>query len=289
MAIVVVGANGYMGARLARAGARVASVIGTSVSPSPGQLGLDLSRPESFDYSAIGPNDLVYLAAAISSPDLCAADHDRAHAVNVRGTGEFIAQALARGARVVFFSSDTVYGHGDSEIDESSPPSPVGAYARMKYEVECRFLSNPAFRTLRLSYAFSREDKFTRYLLDCGRKGVTAQVFHRYVRAVVHLDDVVAAAVALDRKWERTGPVINVGGPAALAREEFADVVKELAAPALRYLVIEPPAGFLAERPGVIRMRSPQLHVLLDRPARSLRTAALLEFGPTHLQAAGPS
>ena len=99
--------------------------------------------------------------ASISAPDICAREHERAWSVNVTGTSEFISRTIERGGRVIFFSSDTVYGECEDPFDESALCKPAGEYAEMKHKVERRFIENPSFKSIRLSYVFSREDKFT--------------------------------------------------------------------------------------------------------------------------------
>jgi hypothetical protein len=80
-------------------------------------------------------------------------------------------------------------------------------------------------------------------------------------------------------RWhEYPQPVINFGGPEVLARTEFAQVLKEVVLPDLRFSVTEPDAEFFKNRPRVIRMESPVLASLLGRATRKLRQAALMEF-----------
>ncbi len=58
--------------------------------------------------------------------------------MNVTGTSNFIQSVIDRGARVVFFSRDTVYGEREDAFDESAVCNPAGEYAEMKREVEQR-------------------------------------------------------------------------------------------------------------------------------------------------------
>ena len=149
----------------------------------------------------------------------------------------------------------------------------------MKHEVEKRFLSNPLFKAIRLSYVFSREDKFTKYLSGCAERGEEADIFHPFYRAIIHRDDVVEGALALAQRWEDFPQgIINFGGPAVLARTEFGEVLRDTALLNLRFRVTEPDAEFFKNRPRVIRMVSPILASLLGRPAHTLREAAVIEF-----------
>lgn len=277
--IIVVGATGYIGKPLLASAMAKSIAYGTSSTGADGLLRLPLDAPNDFDYKIIQPSDAVLLTAAISAPDICAREHERAWAVNVTGTSEFIAKVMERGGRVVFFSSDTVYGERSDKFDERAPCNPAGEYAQMKHEVESRFLRNPSFKTIRLSYVFSCEDKFTRYLSGCAERNEEADIFHPFYRAVIHRQDVVEGALSLLRRWDEFSQrVINFGGPDVLARTEFGAVLRDTAFPNLRFRITEPDADFFTNRPRVIRMASPILDSLLQRPAHTLREAAMIEF-----------
>jgi len=279
MTIFVVGAAGFIGAQLIDAARKAGPAVGMSRSAAAPSMTLDLAQSELFDYGRIQPSDTVLLAAAISSPDICAREHARAWATNVTGTSVFIERVMARSGRVIFFSSDTVYGDQNRVFDEAAPCKPAGEYAEMKYAVEQRFLGNPLFKVVRLSYVFSRVDKFTGYLAGCAARGEEADIFHPFYRAVIHRQDVIEGVLALARRWEEfPGGVFNFGGPEALARTEFAYSLQQLALPGLRYRVTEPGAEFFKNRPREIRMVSPILPLLLKRPARTLCEAIKFEF-----------
>ncbi len=279
MSHLVVGASGYVGRHLLRALAALGPVVGTSTAGGNGLRALDLSAPDLAVLDVLQPDDVLFLCAAISAPDVCSRDRPRAWQVNVEGASSLIDAALSRGARVVFFSSDTVYGEAAEPVDETAACQPAGEYAQMKHEVERRHAGRPGVRVLRLSYVFSREDKFTGYLQRCAEQGTDAEIFHPFYRAVVHLEDVVGACVALARHWNVVAaPIINVGGPQVLARTEFAQTLTDNGLPALKYRITEPGPEFFLNRPRVIRMVSPHLEQALGRPARTLRDAARLEF-----------
>jgi dTDP-4-dehydrorhamnose reductase len=160
-------------------------VQGLSSSGKGGFPVLDLRQPDSFDIGRLLPGDVVCLAAAISSPDVCAREPEFARSINVVGTSRFVDRALERGARVIFLSSDTVYGERSQPFDESAPCVPAGAYAAMKHEVERQFIDRAGFKILRLSYVVSARDRFTRYLVSCAERGEEADIFDPFVRAVV--------------------------------------------------------------------------------------------------------
>lgn len=278
--LFVIGATGYIGGALLERGKKGRSVVGVSSSGINGLLTLRLGSASDFDYGKISDGDVVLLTAAISAPDICAREHDRAWTVNVTGTSDFIHSVLARGGRVVFFSSDTVYGERDYPFDERAECKPAGEYAQMKREVERHFAGDPLFKSIRLSYVFSNEDKFTRYLVGCAQHGEEADLFHPFFRSIVHRDDVIQGVLSLADHWDDIpDPIINFGGPAILSRVDFAECMQKNTLPNLRFRVTEPDDEFFKNRPRIIAMSSPILPSLLGRPAHTLAEAVQIEFG----------
>ncbi len=277
--LIVVGATGYIGNSLFNHVKLSHDVLATTTLGGNGFIPLQLDSPNNFNYSIIKPYDVVFVTAAISAPDVCAREHERAWAVNVKGTSEFVTKVMARGGRVIFFSSDTVYGHRSDAFDERAVVNPAGEYALMKHEVEKRFFGNPLFKSIRLSYVFSREDKFTQYLSKCNDIGEEAELFHPFYRSIIHRDDVIKGSIALAEQWdEYTESTYNFGGPALLSRIEFAETLKNYAFPNLRFQVKEPDDEFFRNRPRVIAMTSKGLGRLLCGSHRSLIEATKIEF-----------
>lgn len=276
----VIGGRGYIGAALFAAIPDGVSAFATSSSfKSDGFLRLRLDMPQDFDDLPVADGDVVFLTSAISSPDICAHEYERAWAVNVVGTSALIDSVIARGGRVLFFSSDTVYGEREDEFDEHAPSKPAGEYAVMKHEVEQRFAGNRSFKAIRLSYVFAREDKFTRYLSGCAQRNEEAELFHPFFRSIIHRTDVVEGALALALRWsEFPQSVINFGGPNILSRIDFADCLKCVVFSGLRYRVTEPEESFFRNRPRIISMKSETLPLLLGRPVHTLREAAEIEI-----------
>jgi len=278
--LFVIGGTGYIGNRLLKKAQAGNDAFGTSTSGTGELLPLRLETPEEFNYELIQFSDVVLLAAAISAPDVCAKEPERVWSVNVTGTSKFIERVIERGARVIFFSSDTVYGERDFSFDENADSHPAGEYAGMKHEVEKRFTDNPLFKSIRLSYVFSKEDKFTRYLIGCAERGEEAELFKPFDRAVIHRDDIVDGVLALARRWsEFPQAVINFGGPELLGKVDMAQALKETVLPDLVFRITTPGEEFFKNRPRTINMESPTLPLLLGRPAHTLRDAALIEFG----------
>ena len=280
MATYLVGATGNIGKRVVEKGGDKINVI------SRFELKLD-QRPlyYNFDAKSIGgtsieEGDVIIFAAAISEPSVVSAQFAKALAVNVESTGEFVETAIGKGVKVLFLSSDAVYGDVESGFDETHPTNPKGAYAEMKSIVEKRFEGNPNFKVLRLSYNFHKDDRFTTYLRQCAENGVEAEIFDPLTRAVVHRDDTVDAILNIAADWNITDKqYINCGGPDVISRQQFTEIVKRTALPTLKFKVTTPPAKFYADRAAFSEMHSPKLEKILGRKRHTIQEAVELEFG----------
>ena len=237
-----------------------------------------------FDKNSIGgtplrEGDTIIFTAAISEPAIVSAQFEKATRVNVESTGEFIQGAIDLGCKVLFLSSDTVYGDVETGFDESHPINPKGAYAEMKSIVEKRFEGNPNFKSFRCSLNFYKDDRFTQYLKTCAANNVEADIFDPLTRAIVHRDDTVDAILAVANDWNLAeGQYTNCGGPQVLSRAQIAETMKKVALPNLQFKVSRPPSKFYTDRPAFIEMKSPNLKRILGRSPVTFEEAVKIEF-----------
>lgn len=219
---------------------------------------LDLEKADEFSYAVLDGVDFVVYTAAISSPDKCASEPEYCERINVTGTGYFIEEALKRGCRALFFSSDAVYGEDTGTIfTEEFPTEPKTPYGHMKKDVEDRFLSNENFKAIRLSYVVSAKDKFVSYCLDCMAKGETAEVYHPFYRNCVSVHDVVNAVSWLILHWEEYKPnLLNVTGSELVSRVRIADEINRITGDRLKYTIVKPKDSFYRNRPAITQMKS---------------------------------
>ena len=219
---------------------------------------LDLQAAEQFDYSLLDDIDFIVFTAAISGPDKCAEDFDNCWAINVTGTNYFIREAIKRGCRVLFFSSDAVFGDISGAIyTEESETRAHTPYGRMKKAVEDEFKDNPLFKAIRLSYVASAKDRFVSYCLNCMRKGEVADVFHPFYRNVIVISDVVDIVAFFVKHWDEYEPTfLNVAGKELVSRVRIADEVNRHLGGKLKYTVSMPGEEFFTNRPRITQMQS---------------------------------
>lgn len=230
---------------------------------------MNLLKPKEFDYSVLNDIDYVIFTAAVSGPDQCASDFELCWNINVAGTDYFIEQAIERNCRVLFFSSDAVFGDIPGHIyDENSETCASTPYGRMKKAVEDKFKGNCNFKAIRLSYVASVKDRFVSYCLNCIKEGKEAEVFHPFYRNCISITDVVDVVDWLIHHWDEYNPdVLNVAGKELVSRVRIADELNRNLGGTLHYSISMPNEEFYKNRPEITQMRSLYLqkyHIIED-------------------------
>jgi len=219
---------------------------------------LDLAKTDSFNFSLLDDIDYVIFTAAISGPDQCAMAFDACWEINVTGTSCFIREAIKRNCRVLFFSSDAVFGDIPGKIyDEESKTEAYTPYGRMKKAVEDKFRNEDLFKAIRLSYVASAKDRFITYCVNCIRNGETADIFHPFYRNVIVVSDVVDIVTYLALHWDEYEPTfLNVAGKELVSRVRIADEINRFLGGKLKYTISMPGEDFFANRPRITQMKS---------------------------------
>ena len=219
---------------------------------------LDLDNAEKFDYNLLDDIEYIVFTAAISGPDKCAEEFDACWNINVTGTMYFIHEAIKRHCRVLFFSSDAVFGDIPGKIyDEESETQAGTPYGRMKKAVEDEFMGEPLFKAIRLSYVASAKDRFYTYCLNCIRHGENADIFHPFYRNVIVVSDVVGVVTYFASHWDEFGHTfLNVAGKELVSRVRMADELNRIIGGKLKYTVSMPGEEFFKNRPQITQTRS---------------------------------
>lgn len=268
--IILLGSTGYIGKKLLVELKKKFQVItiGRGVS---NDIEFDLSHSDMFDYNALLPSDIIVHLAAISSPDTCKNKYDLAYSVNVSGTNNFIKNALNKGCKVLFYSSDAVYGHAETVFTESSICNPVGEYGNMKHEVEKTFIGNEKVKILRLSYVLSADDKYNKYLKSCYVNQNTAEIFDPFDRNVIYIDDLIEATINIISSWDDfKNQITNICGNEIVSRLDMAKYFDENSEKELKYIVTDPPKDFFKARPIRLMTNSLYLEKILGRKSKKI-------------------
>lgn len=219
---------------------------------------LNLSKAEKFDYSILDDIDFVIFTAAISGPDKCAQEYESCWKINVLGTGIFIEKAMEKNCRVLFFSSDAVFGDIQGEIyTEGSETKAHTPYGKMKKAIEDKFKGNKLFKAIRLSYVVSAKDRFVSYCLDCISKNEVADIFHPFYRNCISVSDVVDVVIWFINNWNKYEYfVLNVAGKELVSRLRIVDEINRIMRGRLKYTVSHPGSDFYKNRPATTQMVS---------------------------------
>ena len=260
MNVALVGSSGYIASFLLKRCAKESHIkkILSIDQNGTAEVYLNLLDPQKFNYDILNAIDYVVFTAAISGPDKCASDFNWCWSINVTGTSYFIRQAIQRNCKVLFFSSDAVFGDIPGCIyDESSTTKAETPYGRMKKSIEDEFKGNPNFKCIRLSYVASAKDRFISYCLSCIENGEMADIFHPFYRNVITVNDVVNVVVWFSKYWDEYEPfVLNVAGKELVSRVRMADELNRYFDNRLKYTISTPNDDFYKNRPKITQMKS---------------------------------
>ena len=209
------------------------------------------------------------MLGGISSPDECEKNPNESKKINYYGTKFFIEKCLALNAKVLFFSSDLVYGHSNCEINELTDANPNSNYGAWKYKIERTFEKNDNFKIFRLSYVLSPEDKFLKYLTDCKKNNHCAEIYDPLIRNVVYIEDVSIATVNIFKNWGNNQKLINVCGDESISRLRIAENFLDKAS----IKVVNPDDSFWKIRPKNINLKSLYFSELIQKKPTSFHDA----------------
>ena len=229
--VLITGASGFVGENLAhrfRQGCRIYLASGKNrpQAEAAGVFCVDLALRDDFS-RRLGDLevDAVIHTAAMVSPDACEKDPSAAHAVNVEGTREVARWAEARGARMVYFSTDLVFDGKMGGYREEDSPGPLNVYGRTKLEAEgevARICTRGVIVRLALSYGPTRgvRGDWTLAMRRALEEGGTLHLFTDQFRSPAYVGDTAEAVFRLARDG-RNG-VYHLGGGERTSRYGFA-------------------------------------------------------------------
>ncbi len=146
MRVVVAGANGLVGSRIAR----LLAQRGHEVTPFTRDV-VDLSDLKSVQIEVgRAMPEVIFNTASMTEVDKCEADRERAFRDNVLSAANLASASRATGAHLVHVSTDYVFDGNHGPYLESDRPNPRGVYAKTKR------MGEEAIETLGGSFAIAR-------------------------------------------------------------------------------------------------------------------------------------
>jgi dTDP-4-dehydrorhamnose reductase len=227
---LVTGATGLLGGHLLR---ELASADGTAVAWSGSQqvevLGQPVQRVDLTDPPAVAAAfrdaapDLVIHAAAVARVDECRREPDKARTINTEGSQHLAELAAENGARLVYVSTDLVFGGERGNYHEDDRPNPLTVYGRTKARGEAAVIAFPGTAVARLSLLYGRcitgRTSFFDRMVAALHDGRPITLFTDEWRTPLDLPTAARALVALAGS-DVTG-VLHIGGPERLSRLEM--------------------------------------------------------------------
>ena len=143
MRVIIVGASGMIGSAVEGAARKAGhDIVGTyATRPREGLRRFDVTKENLLDVVPdLRADDRVMLMSAAIDQGWVQANPGESHAINYIGALEVASAALARGAHLIFMSSEAVFGVlvGPHGFGEDSAPAPFGLYAEQNVKVEQR-------------------------------------------------------------------------------------------------------------------------------------------------------
>lgn len=281
--IFIVGITGYLGKSIKEyfySKGLKNKVICTSSKKNTQAIHFDLNIPNNFDYASIKRNDFIIFPAGFSSPDWIARNPEIATKINFESTVYFLSKAMDLGARVIFFSSDQVYGNQQDLFDELRSENPQSLYGELKLSVENRLNKRDNFKSIRLSNVFSKHDSFTKLITQYSNSSRPLTIYSGLKRRTIYINDVIEGICSLMKSWDSLKiNKVNFGGPKLYSREMIARLFKKFIYKNLIYEINEDDKDFFNDRPKIVNMNSYFLESkILKRNLTSLSHAILSEF-----------
>lgn len=161
MRILVTGASGLLGGRLAALLGRHHVLVARHAKPTPrgfGEVSLDLLSSSSIEgaLAEARPHAIVH-CAALADADRCEAEPEHARRLNVDACAVLARCCAKQGLRLVAISTDLVFEGNRSLVRETDPPAPVLVYGRTKLAGEEAVLAeHPAAVVVRVALLHGR-------------------------------------------------------------------------------------------------------------------------------------
>lgn len=198
--LVIVGANGFVGRNLSRFASQFMNV--------------HLMEPTKFNIPAkLNKSSVFVYLRAISSPTFVQINPALSTEINSVNTFKNISKVLSAGYKVIFASSDIVYGHSSVKVfSENDSVNPWGLYAKQKNEIEKKFVTHENFISLRLSLITGNGSKLEQIL----KSESAPKIAQGVVRNPVHIGFVLESIRRLIKvnSFRSIFPqgCINIGG-----------------------------------------------------------------------------
>lgn len=226
---LILGAGGRLGEALSRLlpryGLAISSVLRNQTTANTRGVDVCSERDVTECIEAVRPRVVIY-AAALSDPDRCERHPSASHEVNVRGVCHTAAAASRIGSRVLYYSSDYVFG-APGTYCEDAQVAPRQVYGRHKVEAEQVLLGDGDGDNvvMRLPLLFGSRD-FVLAAVNAIKQGVPLRCDDRR-RYPIPLEHVVEVTASIITSNARRG-IYHAVGVDGLTKVEWANYIAGL-------------------------------------------------------------
>ncbi len=174
----------------------------------------------------------VILTASLTNVDYCEEHPEDAKKINVAGTKNVVEECRKSNSKLVFYSTDFVFGGETGNYSEKDKTKPLCVYARTKFEAEKLIQENlKDFLILRTStlYGFGIDfDKkpFTEWVIESLKSGKKITVVSDQITCPTLIDDLAIATLKLVQKNKKG--LFHCVGSEAISRFGFAKKISKV-------------------------------------------------------------
>lgn len=222
MKILITGANGFLASRISNYYSETHGIYGFS------RQEMDFTDVATLQktFQRINP-EIVIHCGAISDTETCRKNPDRTWYSNVFGTGTVADACNQVDAKLIFCSSDQVYGTGDPSIahKEHEEVSPCSIYGEQKLSAEKLAMSrNLDTVCLRLSWMYDLNHRPGEHsdllgnLISHLENNEPMNMFANDYRCITDVWDVVRA---MEKVWQLPAGTYNIGSSNVLSNYEL--------------------------------------------------------------------
>ena len=271
--IIIIGANGRLGAALTREYQRAFSVKAFARSQ------LDLGKLDRIRSTLSETEfDLLVNCGALTNVDYCESHRDEAFLINARSPRLLAEICSAKSARMIHISTDYVFdGKQDAPYIEEDPPAPLSVYAESKLAGEEEVLGiSPRNLVIRLSWVFGPDrPSFIDQIIQRARENETVTAVADKFSSPTYTIDVASwLQLAIEKNANGILHLANKGGCSWQEWAQYAiDVCRSLGIP------------LKAERVGAVALADMK-NFVAQRPVHTVlstaKFAALTGVQPRH-------
>jgi len=243
MRILVTGGSGFLGSTcreiLAQRPDIQVTVLRSGYGPTPSETSVSsIEAPSSLsaqDLSrSLGSVTITHIVhiGALSSPETCEREPERADYSNVRFTKMLAEYAIGIGAHLTTVSTDLVFDGAkapEGGFTERCQPCPNSVYSRSKLLAEEATLKTPSNAVIRVSLLYGHTSSPSLGVLGwmerAFREDYPLNLFSDEYRTPTHVADAAHATLTISER--SLSGIWHCGGPARLSRVEFGTLVAQ--------------------------------------------------------------